>query len=79
MQRLDAPLPSYYHTCVLINAFLLVGHVISFFSKAHSLRSRVLGPVVDRSQGAQGNSGNDHSHCPYLYAKHSHTSLCSAV
>ena len=79
MHRLDPPLPSYSKTCVLINVFLLVGHVISFFSKAHSLRSRVLGPVVDRGQGAQGNSGNDLFHCPYLYAKHSHASLCSSV
>ena len=52
MHRLDAPLRSYYLTCVLINAFLPVGHVISFFSKAHYLCFLVLGPVVDRGHGA---------------------------
>ena len=33
MHRFDPPLPYYYHTCVLLNVFLPVGHVISFFSK----------------------------------------------
>ena len=58
MHRLDAPLRSYYLTCVLINAFLPVGNVISFMSKAHYLRSLVLGLVVNRGQGAQGSSGS---------------------
>ena len=58
MHRLDAPLRSYYLTCVLINAFLPVGNVISFISKAHYLRSLVLGLVVSRGQGAQGSSGS---------------------
>ena len=58
MHRLDAPLRSYYLTCVLINAFLPVGNVISFISKAHYLRSLVLGLVVNRGQGAQGSSGS---------------------
>lgn len=58
MHRLDAPLRSYYLTCVLIKAFLPVGNVISFISKAHYLRSLVLGLVVNRGQGAQGSSGS---------------------
>ena len=66
MHRLDAPLPYYYHTCVLINAFLPVGHVISFFSKVHYLGFLVLGPVVDRGQGAQGRFGSDLFQCPYF-------------
>lgn len=75
MHRLDAPLPYYYHTCVLINAFLPVGNVISFISKAHYLRSLVLGPVVNRGQGAQGSSGSDLFQCPYFQAKHSRVSV----
>ena len=66
MHRLDPTLPSYSQTCVLINAFLPVGHVISFFLKARYLCFLVLGLVLYRGQGAQGSFGSDLFQCPYF-------------